>query len=122
MRVGSIYFRNLAISRVFHRTDLRCPRRLDLRDSRLLHLPDCLKRLRAAAGYSSRLFLPLSLDVSDSRINNVFCARRSILGSCGRFARLRRAGTCITGALSRIRLRCSRVIRVCKGGIRIILR
>lgn len=122
VRVGSIDFCNLAISSVFHRTDLRCPRCLYLRNSRLFHLPDCLKRLRAAAGYSRRLFLPLGLDVADSCINDILRTCPSILGPCSRFSRLRRAGTCITGALSRIRLRCSRVIRVCKGSIRIVLR
>lgn len=122
VRVGSIDFCNLAISCVLHRAHLCCSRRLHLRDNRLLHLSDCLKRLRAAAGYSSRMFLPLSLDVADSRINDVLCARRSILGPCCRFASLCRAGTCFTGALSRIRLRCSRVVRVCKGSVRIALR
>lgn len=122
MRVGSIYFRNLAISRVFHRTDLRCPRRLDLRDSRLLHLPDCLKRLRAAAGYSRSLFLPLGLDVADSRVYDILRAYHSVFSSCGRFTSLCSTGACVTGALCRIRLRRCGVVRVCKGSIRIIFR
>lgn len=122
MRVGNIDFRNLTISCVLYRAHLCCSRRLYLRDNRLFHLPNGLKRLRAAASHSRRLFLTLGLDVADGRVYDILRARSRVLCPCSRFTRLRRAGTCITGALSRIRLRCSRVIRVCKGSVRIVLR